>query len=67
MRRAVIALGVVVAVLAVMASQVTIFVIQPLGAIPEGRTLVMSRRVGTKFIDSADAMCLRIQDGVSLL
>ena len=46
---------------------VTLFVVQPMGALPEGRTVVMSRLNTTKFIDSADAMCLRIQDGVNLL
>lgn len=48
-------------------TQVTIFVVQPVGAIPEGRTLVMLRLNKTEFIDSADAMCERAMDGVSLL
>jgi hypothetical protein len=48
-------------------SQVTIFVVQPIGAAPEGRTLVISRLKGTRFIDSADAMCERIQGSVNLL
>lgn len=48
-------------------TQLTIFVIQPIGAIPEGRTLVISRMNKTEFIDSADAMCERIQGGVNLL
>jgi hypothetical protein len=48
------------------ASQVTIFVIQPLGMLPEGKTLVISRMSNTKFIDSADAICKRAQGGVSL-
>ena len=54
-------------VAALVSSQVTVFVVQPIGALPEGRTVVMSRLATTKFIDSADAICLRIQDGVSLL
>lgn len=59
---------VVFLVLCVLAyTQLTIFVVQPIGAIPEGKTLVMSRLNKTKFIDSADAMCQRIQGGVSLL
>ena len=58
---------VVVVLAALVSSQVTVFVVQPIGAVPEGRTVVMSRLATTKFIDSADAMCLRIQDGVSLL
>ena len=57
----------VVVLAALVSSQVTVFVVQPIGAVPEGRTVVMSRLATTKFIDSADAMCLRIQDGVSLL
>ena len=52
---------------AVVSTQITILVVQPIGALPEGRTLVISRLKGTKFIDSADAMCERIQGGVSLL
>lgn len=48
-------------------TQVTFFVVQPIGAIPEGKTLVMIRMNKTKFIDSADAMCAREMDGVNLL
>ena len=38
---------------------ITIFVVQPIGAVPEGRTLVMSRLNATRFIDSADSVCMR--------
>lgn len=48
-------------------TQITIFVIQPIGAIPEGKTLVILRLNKTEFIDSADAMCEREMGGVSLL
>ncbi len=48
-------------------TQVTIFVIPPIGALPEGRTIVISRLNKTEFIDSADGMCERIQGGVNLL
>ena len=48
-------------------TQITLFVIPPIGAIPEGMTIVMSRGTKTNFIDSPDAMCERIQGGVSLL
>lgn len=51
----------------VISTQITIFVVPPIGAVPEGRTIVISRMNKTKFIDSADAMCDRIQGGVSLL
>lgn len=54
-------------VLVVFTTQFTLFVIQPIGAIPEGKTLVVSRLNRGNFIDSADAMCERIQGGVSLL
>lgn len=62
-------LGIGVAVLLAIGiyTQLTFFVVQPIGAVPEGRTLVILRGSGTKFIDSADAMCDRIQGGVSLL
>lgn len=48
-------------------TQITIFVVPPIGAVPEGRTIVMLRLNKTNFVDSPDAMCERIQDGVSLL
>lgn len=59
---------VVTAILFVIAyTQLTIFVVRPIGAIPEGKTLIISRLNKTEFIDSADAMCERIQGGVSLM
>jgi len=48
-------------------TQLTIFVIQPLGALPEGKTLIIYRLNKTNFIDSADAMCERISGKVNLL
>lgn len=48
-------------------TQLTLFVIPPIGALPEGRTIVITRLNKTEFIDSPDAMCERIQGGVSLL
>lgn len=51
---------------AIASTQVTIFVIQPLGALPEGKTLIISRMNKTQFIDSADGMCEREFGGVSL-
>jgi hypothetical protein len=53
--------------LLVLYTQCTIFVVQPLGALPEGKTLIISRLNTTRFVDSADAMCERLQGGVSLL
>jgi hypothetical protein len=58
----------IIGLLALLAyTQFTIFVVQPLGAIPEGRTVIIWRRQKTKFIDSADAVCQREMGGVSLL
>lgn len=48
-------------------TQITIFVVPPIGAIPEGKTVIITRLNKTEFIDSPDGMCERIQGGVSLL
>jgi hypothetical protein len=58
---------VTILLIAAISTQLTIFVVQPIGAIPEGRTLVISRLKGGKLVDSADAMCRRIQGNVNLL
>ena len=65
--RTTIALVVLAIVIILVYTQITIFVIPPIGAIPEGKTIVMLRLNKTQFIDSPDAMCERIQGGVSLL
>ena len=48
-------------------TQITFFAIQSIGALPDGITLVILRGQGTKLFDSPDAMCERMQQGVSLL
>lgn len=48
-------------------TQITIFVVPPIGAVPEGKTIIVSRLKNTQFIDSADAICERIQGSVNLL
>ena len=48
-------------------TQITLFIIPPIGAIPEGKTVVILRLNITNFIDSPDAICGRMQGGVSLL
>lgn len=61
------ALIVIASVLAILIyTQITIFVIQPIGILPEGKTLIISRLNKTQFIDSADAMCERMQGSVNL-
>lgn len=51
----------------VMYTQFTVFVIPPIGALPEGKTVIIARLGETEFIDSPDSVCERIQGGVSLL
>lgn len=58
---------VVAAVLLFVTTQLTLFVVQPIGAVPEGRTLVIWRLQTMHFIDSADAWCARKMGGVNLL
>lgn len=62
-----VALVVLAVTLIVIYTQITLFVIPPIGAVPEGKTVVITRLNKTEFIDSPDAMCERIQGGVSLL
>jgi capsular polysaccharide biosynthesis protein len=63
----IIALAIVAVLFVAIYTQITIFVIPPIGALPEGKTVIISRLNKTEFIDSPDAMCERIQCGVSLL
>src|SRR5690349_20359507 len=48
-------------------TQRMLFVVQPIGANPDGVTLVIWRREGTNFIDSADAICERKMSKVNLI
>jgi hypothetical protein len=62
-----VALVVLVVTFIVVYTQITLFVIPPIGALPEGKTIVITRLNKTELIDSPDAMCERIHGGVSLL
>ena len=44
-----------------------LYAIQPIGALPEGVTLVVWRSSNEPFFNSPDAMCLKAQGSVSLL
>lgn len=59
-------LVVVATLMALIYTQITIFVIQPIGAVPEGKTLIITRLNKTQFIDSADGICDREVGGVNL-
>ncbi len=54
-------------ILIVAYSQITLFVVQPIAAVPTGKTLVILRLNKTNFIDSADAMCVRETGSLNLL
>jgi hypothetical protein len=41
--------------------------IQPIGAIPEGRTVIVWRAEGEPFFNSPDALCIERIGGVSLM
>lgn len=45
----------------------TLFVVQPIGAVPDGAVFVIPRTSDLNFIDSADAICERRMGSVSLL
>ncbi|BBK30280.1 hypothetical protein EDC65_2274 [Stella humosa] len=49
------------------ATQWTFVSIQPIGALPEGATLVVWRRGKMQLFDGPDALCQRKMGGVSLL
>lgn len=66
-RKPIIALIILVVAFITIYTQISLFVIPPIGALPEGKTIVITRLNKSKFIDSPDAMCERIQGGVSLL
>lgn len=62
----------VIVALIIGAQFVSIFVVQPIGALPEGRTVILLRKPwtgakGLAFIDSPDAFCERNAGGVTLL
>ena len=56
-----------VGIIFVFSQSITIFLIPPIGALPEGKTLIISRMNKTKFLDNADAMCRREIGYVNLL
>lgn len=47
-------------------TKLSIFTIQPIGAIPDGVTLIVWKKDGDPFFNSADAICLKKQGYVNL-
>lgn len=66
MKKSLVGLAVISVIALLIYTQITLFVIQPIGIIPEGKTLVILKLNKTEFIDSADAMCEREMGGVNL-
>jgi hypothetical protein len=54
-------------ILIVVYFQITLFIVQPIGAVPTGKTLIILRLNKTNFIDSADAMCVRETGSLNLM
>jgi len=62
-----IAIIIVFAIILVVALKVGFYTIQPIGALPEGKTLIVWRSSGEPFLNSPDAMCMKRVGEVSLL
>lgn len=67
MKKVLVGLAVLVVVCITAAQFLTVYVVPPIGAVPDGRTIVIARAGEMRFIESPDGMCLRIQGSVSLL
>lgn len=59
--------GFLVLALAAISQSVSIFVVQPIGAVPNGVTVIISKVDNVGFVDSPDAICERRLGGVSLM
>lgn len=66
-RKSFIGLAVTAVICVAIYTQITVFVIPPIGMVPEGKTIIIPRQSNTQFIDSPDGMCERMNGGVSLL
>lgn len=62
-----VALALIVVALVVWIAGIRIVVIQPIGAIPDGITVIVADLPKLRLIDSPDAMCQRGMGGVSLM
>ena len=63
----VIAVGLLLTFMLVVALKMGFYTIQPIGALPEGRTLIVWRDSGEPLFNSPDAMCMDRVGEVSLL
>lgn len=58
---------VIIVALLVVVSKMGMYTVQPIGALPQGATLVIWRASGEPFFNSPDAVCLKVLGSVSLL
>lgn len=66
-RRAWVAVAALTAITVLAYVNLGLYTVQPIGALPEGRTVIIWRDSGEPFFNSADALCLERTGGVSLL
>jgi len=62
-----IAIVIIIVLLLAAVSRMGFYTVQPIGALPQGVTLMVWRASGEPFFNSPDAVCLKLQGGVSLL
>ena len=56
-----------IATLAIWLGGIRIFIIQPIGALPDGITTVVAGMPSLRLVDSPDALCYRTQHSVTLI
>ena len=56
-----------IVIVVIIFTQIGVYTIQPIGALPEGVTAIVWRNSGEPFFNSPDALCLKTMGGVSLL
>ena len=59
--------AILVVIIILFITQIGVYTIQPIGAVPEGRTVIVWRGSGEPFFNSADGACLRTIGHVSIL
>jgi hypothetical protein len=66
-KRTIVPLAILIATFIVIYTQLTIYVVPPIGNLPGGMTIVFPRLSETNFIDSPDAMCEHNTGQINLL
>jgi hypothetical protein len=66
-RHRVVLLIILVGIVAFVWAFLGVYTVQPIGALPDGVTLIVWRHNGEPFFNSPDGMCLRVSNEVSLM